>query len=125
LLESTVSDVSEWGIGDDHAAAVTIVGVDSPALEWVLREHNVSTVQTLDGASAPDIVITPLQDNPVLSSAYRGQDFAWRQTPLWSVTVPQDWVRWVALREMPTSGETLIVWAREDLFINSASVVTP
>lgn len=125
LLESTISDVSEWGIGDDRAAAVTIVGVDSPALEWVLRERRVSVVQTLDASSSPDLVITPLQDDPQLSSAYRGQDFAWRQTPLWSVTVPQDWVRWVALREMPISGETIILWARDDLFLNSVSAGNP
>jgi hypothetical protein len=125
LLESTVSDVSEWGLGDDHAATVTIAGVNSPALEWVLRERQVSIVQTLDSSSTPEIVIAPLQDNPVLTSAYRGQDFAWRQTPLWEVTVPQDWVRWVALREMPQSGETLILWARDDLFINSAAAGNP
>jgi hypothetical protein len=119
LLESTVSDVSEWGRGNDHAAAVTIVGMDSPALEWALRERQVSVVQSLDASSAPEIVITPLQDNPELSSAYRGQDFAWRQTPLWDVTVAQDWVRWVVLRQMPMSGETIILWARDDLFINT------
>jgi hypothetical protein len=125
LLESTISDVSEWGIGDDHAATVTIVGINSPALEWILRERQVSVVQTLDSSSAPDLVITPLQDDPILSSAYRGQDFAWRQTPLWNVTVSSDWVRWVALREMPISGETLILWARDDLFINSVSTNSP
>jgi len=125
LLESTVSDVSEWGLGDDHAAAVTIVGVDSPALEWVLRERQVFVVEALDASSTPEIVITPLQDDPVLSSAYRGQDFAWRQTPLWDITIPQDWIRWVALREMPQSGETIILWARDDLFLNSASATTP
>lgn len=125
LLESTVSDVSEWGIGDDHAAPVTIVGIDSPALEWILRERQVSVVQSLDSASAPAIVITPLQDDPVLSSAYRGQDFAWRQTPLWNISVPADWVRWTALRQMPISGETIILWTRDDLFINSVETGTP
>jgi hypothetical protein len=119
LLESTVSDVSEWGVGDDQAVAVTIVGVDSPALEWVLRGRQVSIVQSLGNASAPEIIITPLQDDPALSSAYRGQDFAWRQTPLWNISAPSDWVRWTALREMPISGETLILWVRDDLFINS------
>jgi hypothetical protein len=125
LLELTVSNVSEWGLGDDHAAAVTIVGVDSPALEWTLRERRVSVVQSLDAASTPELVITPLQDDPVLSSAYRGQDFAWRQTPLWDVTVTQDWVRWTALRQMPTSGETIILWARDDLFLNPAPAINP
>ncbi len=123
LLESTVSDVSEWGLGEDHAAAVTVVGVNSPALQWVLRERRVFMVQSLDASSAPELVITPLQDNPALSSAYRGQDFSWRQTPIWDITVPQDWIRWMSLRTMPTSGETIILWARDDLFINSASAV--
>ena len=125
LLESTVSDVSEWGLGNDHAATVTIVGVHSPALEWGLREHQVYVVESLDISSTPEIVITPLQDNPALASAYRGQDFSWRQTPLWNVTTPTDWVRWVVLRQMPKSGETIILWVRDDLFLNSPSVTTP
>jgi len=125
LLEATVSDMSEWGLGNDHAAAVSIVGIKSPALEWALRERQVFVVESLDISSTPEIVITPLQDDPALSSAYRGQDFAWRQTPLWDVTVSQDWVRWVALREMPTSGETIILWVRDDLFINSVPADNP
>jgi hypothetical protein len=61
----------------------------------------------------------------VLASAYRGQDFAWRQTPLWNSALPQDWIRWVSLREMPKSGETIILWARDDLFLDSATSTTP
>jgi hypothetical protein len=76
-------------------------------------------------SSAPYFVITPLQDDPALSSAYRGQDFTWRQTPLWNVTLPQDWARWVALREMPQSNETIILWARDDLFLDSAPSTAP
>jgi hypothetical protein len=121
LLESTVSDISEWGLGNDYAAPVMIVGVDSPALEWTLREHQVISAESLDISSAPYFVITPLQDNPVLASAYRGQDFIWRQTPIWSPTLPQNWIRWVALREMPQSPETIILWARDDLFLDSAA----
>jgi hypothetical protein len=120
LLESTVSDTSEWGLGNDYAAPVMIVGVDSPALEWALREHQVFVVESLDISSAPYFVITPLQDNPTLASAYRGQDFIWRQTPFWDIATPQDWIRWLALREMPQTTETIILWARDDLFIDSA-----
>jgi hypothetical protein len=119
LLESTVSDISEWGLGNDAAAPVMIVGLDSPSLEWTLRNHQVSVVESLDISSAPYFVITPLQDDPSLSSAYRGQDFAWRQNPLWSPTLPQDWIRWIALRDMPQTGETIILWARDDLFLDS------
>jgi hypothetical protein len=125
LLESTVSDFSEWGLGNDYAAPVMIVGVDSPALEWALREHQVVVAKSLDISSAPYFVVTPLQDNPALSSAYRGQDFTWRRTPLWDVAVPQDWIRWISLREMTQSGETIILWVRDDLFLDSKPSTTP
>jgi hypothetical protein len=126
LLESTVSDFSQWGLGNNYAAPVMIAGFDSPALEWTLREHQVSVVKSLDISSAPYFVITPLQDDPALSSAYRGQDFTWRQTPSWDATLPQDWIRWITLRDMPQTGETVILWVRDDLFIDSAApVVTP
>ncbi len=123
LLQKTVSDISEWSMGDDNAAPVIIAGVNSPALEWTLREHHVVIAESLDISSSPDFVITPLQDDPTLSASYRGQDFTWRQTPNWNATLPQDWVRWVALREMPQSGETIILWVREDLFLGT--VVSP
>ncbi|MBI3161298.1 MAG: hypothetical protein HYZ23_02250 [Chloroflexi bacterium] len=120
MLEATVSDLSEWGTGNDNAAPVIIVGIDSPALEWALRNHQPRMVESLDVSSAPYFVVTPLQDNPILASAYRGQDFTWRQNPLWSVALLQDWMRWIALRNMPQNGETIILWARDDLFLDSA-----
>jgi uncharacterized integral membrane protein len=118
LLDATVSDMSEWGMGNDNAAPVMIVGINSPALEWLLREHPVKVTTALDVTSAPEMVITPLQDNPALSSAYRGQDFTWRQNPSWTVIQPKDWLRWLALRELPQSGETIILWVRDDLFVD-------
>jgi hypothetical protein len=119
LLQTTVSDMSEWSKGNDNAVSVIIAGVNSPALEWTLRDHPIVIAESLDISSSPDFVITPLQDDPTLSASYRGQDFNWRQTPNWNVTLPQDWVRWIALREMSQSGETIILWVREDLFLGS------
>ena len=121
-----MNDLSEWNLGNDHAAPIIIAGVSSPALEWVLREHPVTVVAALDISSSPDFVITPLEDNPELASFYRGQDFTWRSSPLWNnaVTV-QSWVRWITLREMPQSGESIILWARDDLFFDSASITNP
>ena len=119
LLEATVREISEFGIGDDTSAPVVIVGVDSPALEWALREHQVQVVDTLDAASSPYFVVTPLETNPTLIAAYRGQDFSWRLTPMWETNLPADWVRWITLREMLRDGETIILWARDDLFLDN------
>ena len=127
LLEATVRDLSEWGMGDDFSVPVIIAGLDSPALEWTLRQHDVRVVESLDISSSPYFVVTSFQADPVLVSAYRGQDFTWRQTPMWNETLPNDWVRWITLREMPQAGETIILWARDDLFLDSApqSETTP
>ncbi|MDO8752784.1 MAG: hypothetical protein Q7J80_02730, partial [Anaerolineales bacterium] len=118
LLQATVREISEFGLGNDFSAPVVITGINSPALEWALREHSVSVVESLDISSSPYFVITPQQTDPLLVAAYRGQDFTWRQTPLWGATLPKDWIRWITLREMPQSGETIILWARDDLFLD-------
>jgi len=125
LLQKSVDDLSNWKLGDNDAAPVVIAGVNSPALEWALREHEVIVAGTLDISSSPYMVITPLEDNPALASTYRGQDFAWGQTPLWNESLPQSWVRWLTLRQIPQSGETIILWVRDDMFIDSAFHITP
>ena len=125
LIQASISDLSEWGMGNDNAAPVIISGLDSPALEWALRDHQVQIVETLDISSAPYFVITPLQDNPALASTYRGQDFTWRKTYLWNDTLPQEWIRWVALREIPQAGESIILWARDDLFLDTTTQTNP
>lgn len=118
LLRSTVSEISEIGRGNDYTASVTILGVNSPALEWTLRENPVHLADALDPSGNPDIVITSFETNPQLASAYRGQDFLWRQTPLWNLADTPAWLRWLSLRQMPQSQEIIILWARSDLFLD-------
>jgi hypothetical protein len=118
LLRLTANQVSEFYTGDDNSASILILGIDSPALVWSLRGFDVQTSQAVDITSLPDIVITPFQDDPILSSNYRGQDFNWRQTPLWNASPVNAWFRWVTLREISYGGETIILWARDDVFID-------
>lgn len=118
LLRDTVSEVSETGRGNDHSSTVVILGIVSPALEWALRENPTQLADALDPSDNPDIVITSFETNPQLASVYRGQDFLWRQTPLWNLADTPAWLRWLSLREMPQSQENLILWARSDLFLD-------
>jgi hypothetical protein len=117
LLRATVDDVSEFSLGHTQAQPVTIMGIDSAALEWILKDHEVSFVSELSPQMAPPpIIITPIMDNLGLTSAYRGQDFIWRGQPLWdTVTIP-DWIRWLVFRQLPRDNETVILWVRNDLF---------
>jgi len=125
LLISSVDDISMFSLGHIDSQPITIVGVDSSALEWTLRDHEVNIVSTLDPQVAPPIVITPLMDNLALPSAYRGQDFTWRQPPIWDGIQNQDWIKWLAYRQLPRNTETIILWARDDLFPDARQDAQP
>jgi hypothetical protein len=124
LIASTVDDLSEWETGSRTDLPVTISGVDSPALLWVLHHHKVTVVDALDASSAPPLLITPLQNEPALAAPYRGQDFTWHQQPTWDAGF-NEWLRWIILREMPQSFDTILLWARDDLFIDSNTPFAP
>lgn len=119
LLAQTADQISEWSAGHDHAQPATVLMADSPSVLWALRNHAPRLVTNLDPASAPPLVVTPAQDSLNLAAAYRGQDFVWRQTPLWDALLPTDWLRWYVTREMPVESETIVLWARDDLFLDA------
>lgn len=121
LLLTTVNQMSDWSRNNINAQPVTIAGIDSPALEWLLRDRKVDVVAALDAASSPPMVITTDQNDPSLNAGYRGQSFIWRQEPLWANASFSDGLRWIAFRQMPQSSETIIVWVRSDLFIDSTA----
>ncbi|HKJ38528.1 MAG TPA: hypothetical protein VJ972_07115, partial [Anaerolineales bacterium] len=116
LLVSSVNDISLFSTGHIDAQPVTLMGINSPSLEWALRDHDVETVSVLDPLDAPPIIVTSLMNELGLPSAYRGQDFTWRQPPSWNNVQGPDWVKWLVYRQLPTETETIILWARDDLF---------
>lgn len=124
LVAATVDDLSEWQTGSRTDLPVTISGLNAPALEWALHRHEVTVVDTLDASSAPPLLITPLRNEPALASPYRGQDFTWDQRPTWEGGF-NEWLRWLVLREMPQNFDTIMLWARDDLFIDTNSPFAP
>jgi hypothetical protein len=118
LLTQTAEQVSEWSTGQADDLPVTVYGVDSPALFWALRHRRVDVVFALDSISAPALVITPPQETLELASAYRGQDFNWRQSPVWEA-FPSFQLQWLTRRELPTQPEVIVLWARNDLFVDA------
>lgn len=124
LLAATVDDLSEWQTGSRTDLPVTVAELNSPALQWALHRHTVTIVGALDASSAPPILITPLRNEPALASPYRGQDFTWDQRPTWEGGF-NEWLRWLVLREMPQDFDTIMLWARDDLFIDTNSPFAP
>jgi len=119
LLLLTVDQMSDWSNDNINSQPVTIAGVNSPALVWLLHDHTVNTVSALDVSAAPPIIITTDQNNPALSAGYRGQSFVWRETPQWNLAHFSDLVSWISFHQIPVSEENIIVWVRTDLFIDS------
>ena len=125
LLVASVNDISEFSLGHIYSQPVTIVGINSPALEWVLRHREVKLASVLDPQVAPPLVITPPMQDLGLPSAYRGQDFTWRQTPLWNQIQNPDWWSWLVYRQLPRENETIILWARDELFPDAREIPAP
>ncbi|MDI6768494.1 MAG: hypothetical protein QMD04_02315 [Anaerolineales bacterium] len=123
LLQKTLDNLSEWNKGHIESLPVMVVGVDSPALRWLLRDWEVKETDALSPADSPALVIAPQSVELNLSAAYRGQDFVWRQTPAWDDARPEDWLRWFVYRQMPQQTESIVLWGRNDLFFESG--VTP
>jgi hypothetical protein len=121
LLLTTVDQISDWSKNNINSQPVTIAGIDSPALKWLLREHTLNVVSALDTTTSPPIVITTDKADPALAAGYRGQSFVWRQTPLWDQAHLSDLINWTTFHQIPISNETIIVWVRSDLFIDSTA----
>ena len=119
LLLATVNDQSQWSTGDETAQDVTLLDIDSPALEWLLRGHTVKKVAALDPQQAPAIVVTSQINELELPIAYRGQDFTLSREPDWGTVDVYKWIKWSVFREMPYDIKTVIVWVRNDLFIDT------
>lgn len=118
LLAATVDQLSQWGTGSDTDLPVTVLNLKSPALMWALHRHEVTVVGALDASTSPAILITPLQGEPALAAAYRGQDFTWNQVPTWQGGFDA-WLQWLVTRNMPQSIDTILLWGRADLFLDS------
>jgi hypothetical protein len=118
MLE-TIKDLSTLAAGSPEALDVTVYGVETPSLRWLLRDQKATYVSGLVPDSAPSVVISPDDSGLSLGSGYRGQDFVLEATPNWVTASRADWLKWLAKREMPTDSRRVILWVRSDLFMGS------
>ena len=113
LLLRTVQDQSEWSGMDANEQPLVIAGIDSPALRWLLRDRPVEIRSSAGAGLNPPMVISRDEQDPALTSAYRGQSFVWRSTPAWRLfRLPE----WLPFHETSQETENIILWVRNDLF---------
>ena len=119
LLSMTLDELSVTSRGAADSLPVTVYGVESPALMWVLRDWSLEQTAAPSLDSSSPLIIGPDQADASFGAAYRGQDFIWRLYPAWDGPKPYEWLRWIANRDMPAGQEKIILWARTDLFPDS------
>ncbi len=122
LLLSTVQDQSVWSGMDANEQPLVIAGIDSPALEWLLRDRPLETRVGIGAGLNPPLVISADEQDPSLVSAYRGQSFVWRSTPVWQTF---QFSEWLPFHEMAHETENIILWVRADLFPDARPQTTP
>jgi len=77
----------DWSNNNINSQPVTITGINSPALVWLLHDHTVNVVSALDISTSPPIVITTDQLRGVLWIPAQalfesdGRTFVYLQTP--------------------------------------------
>jgi hypothetical protein len=125
LLYRTINDLSIWNKGSGGALPVTVYGITSPSLEWLLRNQPVTFASVAPTDSASPLVIGPFDPQAAFGAEYRGQDFVWRRYPGWNTGTVPEWLRWLAVHEMPQGEESIMLWARTNLFLDSQNNPQP
>jgi hypothetical protein len=115
-LMETLSNVSNYSVGNEHDVEVTVQAPRDGALAWALRDFpHARFVDNLDAGINSPVVITPeTQTNPTLGSGYVGQGFPLRGTPSFDFSWPE-WMGWLTFRRAPMQFEHVILWVRQDV----------
>jgi len=122
LVLQTVEEQSRWSDKDAAGQPVTLAGLDSPAMRWLLRDRPLESRAGSGAAGNPPIVITPDVQDAGLVAAYRGQGLIWRSTPLWS---GMQFLQWLPFHDVPRDREKIILWVRNDLFADARANTSP
>lgn len=120
LLVQTIEELAEWKHGVPTSLPVTVLGYDSPALDWSLRAFNVTKTAAYDTSLSAPLVISYDDPNLIFNQSYRGQDFFWRTTPAWDDASLLDWIDWLTRRKIPFTQDKIILWAAADIFPGAA-----
>lgn len=118
ILHQVADEISTLNTGASASLDLTILGVDSPALEWLFRDWNVTKANALAPDAQPDMLITSITDLS-LTADYRGESMTLNEVPDWSNALSSDWLNWFVYRQMPVLKQDIILWVRSDLTLDS------
>ena len=125
ILLKVLNEFSFLNTGLEESLPIGIIGVDSPALEWMLHKWETSTNDIFDPVATPEILITSDLAELGLAAQYRGEPLVWQETGAWDDADSASWLQWFLYRQMPVQQERIVLWVRSDLFLQSQDADTP
>ena len=124
VLLKVANQISDLNTGITGQLSLTVLGVDSPALQWLFRDWQVQDVNTLAPDAKPEMVISSA-DKLSLAADYRGEALPLSEVADWSHATSTDWLKWFVYRQMPMLRADVILWVRSDLMLDSQGPPTP
>jgi len=125
LVIKVINEISFINTGFEKALPIQIIGVDSPALDWLFHKWEVEKSDIFDPMQAPEIIITSQITELNLTSEYRGEPIVWREMGSWDEADYSSWLNWFLYRQMPTRQEKIVLWVRSDLMLEAQDATTP
>jgi hypothetical protein len=118
ILLKVANQISDLNRGYPAQLPLTILDVNSPALDWLFRDWQVQEVSQLAPDATPEMIIS-LSSNLSLAAKYRGEPLVLHEAVDWSKVSPADWLNWFMYRQMPLQRDNIILWVRSDLMLDS------
>jgi hypothetical protein len=124
VLLKVANQISDLNTGYAGQLPLTVLGVDSPALQWLFRDWQVRSVSALVPDSSPQLIISSV-DQISLAANYRGEALPLTELADWNNATPADWLKWFIYRQMPILRQEIILWVRSDLMLDGQGLPTP
>ena len=118
ILLNVASQISDLNRGVANQLPLTILNENSPALQWLFRDWQVQEVNALTPDATPELIITP-SSNLSLAAKYRGEALVLHEAGDWDKASSADWLKWFVYRQMPLLRDSVILWVRSDLMLDS------
>jgi hypothetical protein len=124
VLLNVATQISDLNRGDAAQLPLTILNEASPALHWLFRYWQVTDVTQLAPGTTPALIITP-SGNLSLSVKYRGEPLVLQESAAWDKVSPSNLLKWFIYRQLPVQQNSVILWVRSDLMIDSQDTTAP
>lgn len=127
-LLTTLDEYQRWRPDYRSTPEIRLVGVNSPAVSFLLRENtSVTEESALPSDARAEFLITRDDSQLSQTQSYSGQLFLLSQQPQPGRMDGAAWVKWLLTRRIPDYAmdkQVVLLWVRSDLFPGGANQIT-